>query len=263
MTVFRQRAGQFLRAVSPSYRLKRKHEAELAYWRSELKHLMDWFQEGSRDWWGLPPPTPKQKLNVYELWTVNAVMTLHFMRPSYLEELRLDDRNYFAGKRVLEIGSGPLAPILQFTDCSRHCIDPLVNAYLAAGWPLFDYDAKFINIGGEALPYPDGYFEAIISVNALDHVDDFELVASEMQRVVRRGGGIYFEVEYHTPTVMEPITLNDSRVMKAFSGCELKMSINRTGQEMVEALEKRFDLLPIQFGWQGANRFVTWHGVRR
>src|SRR3984893_6124139 len=143
--------------------------------------------------WGIRPPTSKQKLNVSELWIVNAVMTMHFLRPSYMEELCLEP-DCFTRKRVLEIGSGPLAPILQFTGCTRHCIDPPVNMYLAAGWPLFGYDAKFINSGGDALPYPDGYVDAVISVNALDHADDFERVASEMQRVSRRGGGVYLEV---------------------------------------------------------------------
>lgn len=256
-------ADQLLRRVNPSYRLKRKHDAEIFYWKSELKHLKEWFQDGSTDWWGMRPPTPEQKLNVSELWIVNAVMTMHYLRPSYAEELRIKP-DCFTGKRVLEVGSGPLAPILQFSDCIRHCIDPLSNMYLAAGWPLFEYDAKFINIAGEALPYPDGYFDAAISVNALDHVDDFERVVSQIQRVLRKGGGVYFEVEYHEPTVTEPIKLNDSRVMKAFSECQLEMIVNRTGREMFEALVKRFDLLPNQFERFGdAERFVTWHGVRR
>jgi len=256
------RADQFLRRASPSYRLHRKHEEELAYWRSELKHLKDWFREASSDWWGIRPPTPEQKLNVSGLWAVNAVMTMHSMRPSYIEELRLTpDR--FSGERVLEVGSGPLTPILQFRDCTRHCVDPLINMYQTAGWPLFEYDTKFVSIRGETLPYPDGYFDAVISVNALDHVDDFERVASEMQRVLRRGGGVYFEVEYHAPTVTEPINLDDSRVMTAFSGCELNMIVNRSGREMFKALVERFDLLPNQFQRFAAERFVTWHGIRR
>jgi ubiquinone/menaquinone biosynthesis C-methylase UbiE len=184
------------------------------------------------------------------------------MRPSYTEELRLE-RDCFSGKRILEVGCGPLAPVLQFTDCTRHCIDPLVNMYMAAGWPLFDYEAKFIETGGESLPYQDGYFDAVISVNALDHVDDFERVASEVQRVLRRGGGVYFEVEYHAPTVTEPITLSDARVVKAFPGCELKMIVSRTGREMFEALVKQFDLVANQFQRFGEERFVTWHGFRR
>ena len=60
-----------------------------------------------------------------------------------------------------------------------HCIDPLANVYMASGWPLFEYEAKIINTGGEELPYPDCYFDAAISVNALDR-ENFEQVALEM-----------------------------------------------------------------------------------
>src|SRR5437868_2675757 len=220
MRVLKNRADRLLRKLNPAYQLKRKHEAELAYWQSELKHLKKWFEDGTTDWWGIRPPSASQKLAVSRLWTVNAVATMHAIRPTYTEELCVE-RDHFTGSCVLEIGSGPLAPILQFTDCTRHCVDPLTNLYMAAGWPLFEYDAKFLGVRGECLPYPDGYFDAVISVNALDHVDDFERVASEIQRVLRRGGGIHFEVEYHGPTVTEPVKLSDTRIVKAFSSCDL------------------------------------------
>lgn len=261
MRALKRRADLMLHRVSPAHRLRRKHEAELAHWRGELVRLEDWFKKGTRDWWGLSPPTSEQKLNVSDLWVVNAVATRNILRPTYLERLHLE-ANHFAGKRVLEIGSGPMAPVLQFSDCTRHCVDPLVNVYMEAGWPLFAYDAKFINIGGENLPYPDGYFDAVISVNALDHVDDFEQVASEMQRVLRKGGGAYFEVEYHRPTVTEPIHLNETRVVKAFSQCSLELVSSRDGKELFEALVKRFHLNAFDFQHFGSERFCAWHAIR-
>ena len=84
-----------------------------------------------------------------------------------------------------------------------------------------------------------------------------------MQRVLRRGGGVYFEVEYHAPTVMEPITLSGARVVEAFPGCELQMVVSRTAREMFEALVKRFDLVPNQFQHFGEQPYVTWGGMRR
>jgi ubiquinone/menaquinone biosynthesis C-methylase UbiE len=262
MHTVKVRADEMLRRISPAHRSKRKYAAEIAYWRHELDHLRDWFVGGTRDWWGIRPPSPAQKQNVSGTWALNAVMTMHQMRPSYTEELRVE-RGHFSGQRVLEVGSGPLAPILQFAACTRYCLDPLANMYMAAGWPLYEYDAKFINVAGECMPYPDGYFDSVISVNALDHVDDFERVASELQRVVKVGGGIYFEVEYHAPTETEPITLTDDRIVRAFSHVELEAVINRTGREMFEALVSRFDLIPNQFQRFGEDRYVTWHGVRR
>lgn len=251
-----------LRRAVPFYRIKRKHEAELGYWRNELLRLKSWFIDGSTDWWGIRPPSASERLNASPLWQVNAVMTMHALRPSYAEELRIE-RDHLKSQRVLEIGCGPLAPILQFTDCERHCVDPLINMYLTAGWPLFAYDARFVNTVAESMPYPDAYFDAAISVNALDHVDDFEKTAAETERVVRPGGHIYFEVEYHAATVTEPIVLDDLRIIRAFAGTKIKQVINRTGAEMFEALVARFGLLNNQARRFGTERFVTWHGVRR
>lgn len=257
----RERAQGLFRQVSPAYRTKRKHDAELAYWQSALQNLEGWFVKGANLRIGLRSPTPEQKLNGSESWITNAVMTMHALRPHYTTRLRIE-RDHFRGQRVLEIGCGPLAPILQFSDCARHCVDPLVDVYMAAGWPLYDYDAKFINTGGESLPYREGYFDAAISVNALDHVDDFEQTAGEMERVVKPGGSIYFEVEYHKPTVTEPVKLDDARVVRAFSRCELTAVINRSGKELYEALMKRFDLLPFDFQ-HFDGQFCTWRAVRK
>ncbi len=240
--------------------VSKKHDAELAFWRDSMRSLEDWFLKGQTGRSGIRPPRPEQKVNISESWVVNAVATRHAMCPNYTERLQIEP-DHFIGKRVLEVGTGPFAPIQQFTSCTRHGIDPLANLYMAAGWPLYEYDVKIIHSGGECLPYRDGYFDSVISVNALDHVDDFERVASEMQRVLRPGGGIYFEVEYHTPTVTEPLELNDARVRRAFSQSTLRAVLSRSGRELYEAMLKRFDLLPYDFQ-HFDTRFCTWHGMR-
>jgi SAM-dependent methyltransferase len=213
--------------------MKRKYDAELNYWRGEMINLGKWYRDGTIDWWGIRPPTEAQKLNLSSSWVVNAVYTMHALRPSYTEELQVD-RSHFAGRKVLEIGNGPLAPILQFEGCERHCVDPLNNLYVEAGWPLFDYDIKFLSVGAESLPYPDNHFDAVISVNALDHVDDFDRVAGEMQRVLKPDGEMLFEVEYHAPTVTEPLALDDNYIRRAFSRCHLDVVVNRPGREMFD-----------------------------
>lgn len=184
------------------------------------------------------------------------------LRPSYHEELKIG-RDHFIGRRVLEIGNGPLAPILQFDGCERHGVDTPNNMYMNAGWPLFGYDARLLSIGAETLPYPDGYFEAVISVNALDHVDDFGKVAAEMQRVLQSGGELRFEVEYHEPTVPEPLQLDDDKVRQAFRSSDMEVICKRTGREMFTELARRFDLLSNQFERFRDERFVTWSGRKR
>jgi SAM-dependent methyltransferase len=255
------RVDEILRRKIPAWRARRKYHDELSYWRGELGHLNDWFVKGTRDWWGIRPPTASERLNVSDLWAVNAVMTMHRLRPSYSEELGLGI-DHFDGQRVLEVGSGPLAPLLQFTKCHRYCLDPLVDLYVKTGWPLLSYHAHFNSAPGERMPYSKGYFNSVISVNALDHVDDFEQVASEMQRVVKPGGRIYFEVEYHEPTVTEPVVLSDGRIVAAFSQCKMEKVLDRSGREMFEALVQKFNLIPNQFQRFDKQRFVTWHATR-
>jgi ubiquinone/menaquinone biosynthesis C-methylase UbiE len=245
--------------ADPAHRQQRKYEKELQYWRGQLEQLGRWFNRRETDWWGIRPPT--SPLTPTNNWIVNAVLTMHDLRPSYHEELKIG-RDHFAGRRVLEIGNGPLAPILQFSNCERHGVDPLNNAYMEAGWPLFAYDAKFLSIGAERLPYPDGYFDAVISVNALDHVDDFARATSEMQRVLKKGGEIRFEVEYHAPTVCEPHQLDDAQVRSAFKQCDLQVVVSRSGREMFTELAARYNLLQNQFQRFDKERFVTWAGSK-
>jgi ubiquinone/menaquinone biosynthesis C-methylase UbiE len=99
------------------------------------------------------------------------------------------------GRRVLEVGCGALVPIVQFSNCARYGIDPLVHFTSKQDGRSNDYDAKIINGFAENRSYLDAYFDAVISVNALDHVDDFQEITNEIQegreterRAVLRGG---------------------------------------------------------------------------
>jgi ubiquinone/menaquinone biosynthesis C-methylase UbiE len=248
----------------PAPRDRIKHEAELSYWRGQLELLHAWFVDGTSDWWGLPPVPPGKKLEPSDIWITNAVLTMHQVRPTYHEELQVE-RAEFKGERVLEIGCGPLAPILQFDDCERHGIDPLLDRYIEAGWPLYDYDAQLLNVRGENLPYPDNWFGSVISVNVLDHVDDFQAVAKEMIRVLRPGGRIIFEVEYHhEPTLTEPIALDDRVIGDAFGSIDIAKIRELSAQQLFRNLTERFGLRDnIADQIDSGQRWVLWNGVKR
>jgi SAM-dependent methyltransferase len=227
------RADLLLRHVSPAWRSRRKYSAELEFWEQELVCLADWY-EGRSAWLGVPPPPSHEKVIASDHPITNAVLTFFRCRPYYMTHL-LVEPDHFAGKRVLEVGCGPMAPVLQFYDCERHGIDPLINLYLDSGWPMYDYEAKFVNAGAEKMPYPDGYFDAVISVNALDHVDDFPRVATEMERVLKSGGEMRFEVEYHEPWLTEPVSLTDAEVLANFRRTTMTKVVERTAQEVYRA----------------------------
>jgi SAM-dependent methyltransferase len=48
-----------------------------------------------------------------------------------------------------------------------------------------------------------------VSVNAIDHIDDFAGGAEEIRRVLRPDGSFRMHVHYHEATETEPLELND------------------------------------------------------
>ena len=123
-------------------------------------------------------------------------------------------------------------------------IDPLISNYEKAGFPLNLYpDVHFIESGAENIPIEDHFFDVILSVNAIDHVDDLEKVAKELRRVAKPDCKFLMHVHYHKATVPEPIEINDSIVLNLFGWVkDLKVkkrsrrsfaSIAKEGEEFV------------------------------
>lgn len=250
-----------LRRASPSWRARRKYRGEMRWWQKELKELKRWY-DGESDWYTIPPPTADQIRRVSSIWITNAVATVHHVAPHYPEVLNIAD-DELAGKKVLEVGCGPLAPIMQFHNCARHGLDPLIDSYVRSGWPLYDYGVTFVNAGGESMPYVDSYFDAVIAVNALDHVDDLAKVSSEIQRVVKLGGRLYFEVEYHEPRPLEPQQINDDIIVACFERCKMNKICETSGKQNHERLVDRFGLRPDETGEYEQDAHLTvWHGER-
>lgn len=125
----------------------------------------------------------------------------YFTKPFGLEP---DD---FAGARVLDIGCGPRGTLEWATDATERVgLDTLVDEYRAFG--IEAHAMAYVNGGAEAIPYPDGHFDIVASLNSLDHVEDIGASIREIKRVTRRGGLFLLVVEVdHPATVEEPHTL--------------------------------------------------------
>lgn len=95
---------------------------------------------------------------------------------------------------------------------------PLVGRYSEAGYPIGEYDERLtlVEAAAENMPFDDDFFDAVISMNAIDHVDDFEVAAGEISRVLKPGGILRMEVRYHDPRLREPQVLDDSRIEASF-----------------------------------------------
>ena len=116
-------------------------------------------------------------------------------------------REFFAGKRLLDIGCGPRGS-LEWADMAaeRVGLDPLVDNYRHLG--IDRHAMSYVSAGAEAMPFADGHFDVVSAFNALDHVDDLDAVIAEITRVTRTGGSLLLIVEIgHAPTPTEPQTL--------------------------------------------------------
>jgi 2-polyprenyl-3-methyl-5-hydroxy-6-metoxy-1,4-benzoquinol methylase len=123
-------------------------------------------------------------------------------------------RSDYDGKRVLDIGCGPRGS-LEWADMTaqRVGLDPLVPGYLKLG--ADKHKMEYVASRSENIPFPDGHFDVVACLNALDHVDDLNATIREIKRVSKPGGTFLLSVEVdHPPTPTEPITINENTLRK-------------------------------------------------
>jgi len=207
-----------LEAASP-WATRRKSDAELAFWREEIKRYVDWYH-GVTPLYGFACPSEPQKVKSERGMPIDAMETWLrcFQMPKYVGDLQLTG-NSFQGLRLLDVGCGPFPNLLAFNNCLRIGIDPLVHEYQKVGFPLdvWSNDFTYCRCKAEDIPFPARSFDAVVSVNAIDHVDDYAQTAREIRRVLRSPGIFRMHVHYHRRTVCEPIELNDELFLAHYS----------------------------------------------
>ena len=103
------------------------------------------------------------------------------------------------GKRILDLASGMGTAVLyglsQGFDVFGIEPDPrklrFAGERIDAGGMPAQWRFRFQRAVGEQLPFRDGSFDAVLSYQTLEHVQDPDIVLSEMLRVVRPGGALH------------------------------------------------------------------------
>lgn len=198
-----------------------KEDAELNFWKKFILELEAWYKGDIKLLFGEPSPSENGKVSAHTLKDSSILTWFNVhQKTKYLEDLILE-KDSFSGMKILDIGSGPFPSALAFENCEVYCLDPLLPNYIKIGFPIHYYDrAKFIAGLSEDIPIKDNFFDAIISVNAIDHVNDIRKTALEIKRVLKPDGKLRMHVHYHKKTSAEPVEINDSIMFELFGWCK-------------------------------------------
>jgi len=141
---------------------------------------------------------------VADQWWSDDIRWVRTLKNLVPGRLKWFDRQIdWQGKAVLDLGcaGGFMAEALAARGARVTGIDPARGAIDAArrhaaanGLPI-RYDVGL----GEALPYTDASFDAVVCVDVLEHVTDLHKVMSEITRTLRPGGLFLFDTINRNP----------------------------------------------------------------
>ncbi|MEN1726881.1 MAG: bifunctional 2-polyprenyl-6-hydroxyphenol methylase/3-demethylubiquinol 3-O-methyltransferase UbiG [Pseudomonadota bacterium] len=210
---------------------------------------------------------------VADQWWSDDVRWIRTLKNLVPGRLRWMDRQIdWKGKKVLDLGcaGGFMSEALEARSAIVTGIDPAEEA-IAAARAHANQTGRDItyDIGvGEALPYADGSFDAVVCVDVLEHVADLQQTIREISRVLTPNGLFLFDTINRNPIArLATITVAEDILRLLPRGthdpdlyikpAELREFMNRAGLEPrpftglgPRGINKRFDItfgpLPFQ-----------------
>ncbi|MEM6304244.1 MAG: bifunctional 2-polyprenyl-6-hydroxyphenol methylase/3-demethylubiquinol 3-O-methyltransferase UbiG [Pseudomonadota bacterium] len=154
------------------------------------------------------PKAARNDLTIYDdvaaQWWSDDIRWVRTLKNLVPGRLRWFDRHIdWTGKRVLDLGcaGGFMAEALAERGAIITGIDPAEQAIIAARQHA-EAEGRAItyDVGvGEALPYADAAFDAVVCVDVLEHVSDLTKVISEVARVLTPGGMFLYDTINRNP----------------------------------------------------------------
>lgn len=128
----------------------------------------------------------------------------------------------FAG-RGLDLGSGCVSMLHWSSADEVIALDPLQNDFAGLVTAPTDHRVKYVQGDGEAIEFPDNYFDWVVCWNVIDHTPHPDRMAREIHRVTR--GPLYLEVNFDEVLTPEHYGLWDrARVDEVLKGFHLVQS---------------------------------------
>jgi 2-polyprenyl-6-hydroxyphenyl methylase/3-demethylubiquinone-9 3-methyltransferase len=144
----------------------------------------------------------RNDLTIYDAaasrWWSDEIRWVRALRKLAPARLAWFDRHVdWRGARVLDLGcaGGFMAEAIHDRGARVTGLDPAAEAVAAARAhaAAAGRDIRYDVGRGEALPYPDAAFDAVVCVDVLEHVSDLDAVLRETARVLAPGGAFLFD----------------------------------------------------------------------
>ena len=163
-------------------------------------------------------------------------------------------RNLEPGARCLEIGCGHGAGARIILDTFQPArldgldLDPVMIRLASRRQPQWTADRLLFLVGdAQNLPYVDGAMDAVFNFGIIHHLEDWKRGVTEIARVLKKGGGFYFE-EIYPPLYANAITriLLEHPTENRFHGPEYRATLKGVGLRLLPGYkESRFAILGV------------------
>ncbi len=164
-------------------------------------------------------------------------------------------RGLQATDRILEVGSGAHGIVFGLGAGSAVGVDPLAVHYRRL-FPGIQAGSTTVAAIGERLPFGDASFDVVLSDNVIDHAEGPFEILTEMVRVLRPAGLLYFTVNVH-----HPVYNLASRLHGAWNAVGLRFELSAFADHTVHLTERRisaaFRQLPLKVVEQGSTIAAT------
>lgn len=127
------------------------------------------------------------------------------------------------GERILDVGCGPgfyVAELLERVGAEGHVtgVDPSVPMLSLAGARVEGHEnVELLEAPATALPFASGSFDAAVSVQVLEYVEDLPSALAELHRVLRPGGRlVVWDVDWETVSMYSADPRRMRRVLEAW-----------------------------------------------
>ena len=122
------------------------------------------------------------------------------------------DQAFVEDKVIADFGCGPRGSLCWADNAAQRIgIDVLIDKYRLLG--IDSQNMKYVQSSETSIPLESDSVDILITLNALDHVDNYEAMCSELRRILKPGGLLLgsFNLDENA-SVCEPQTLTEEKI---------------------------------------------------